>query len=108
MSKTIKQRSLELKKREDQLRIEIERNEGDIRSKAKRIGKIALLSGGFALAFLGIYKLFFQEATPSKKNKKMKESTKKQSETLSQLATPFIVKFLNDYLDLDEDKTTSV
>ena len=113
MSKTIDQRVKELKSKEERLKLALSDNGDDLKEKAKRVGKIALVSGLVALAGYLIYKAFFEEEEedkPSGKKKKRHKPSHQSSygltQRLSAYAMPYITKFLVDYFSPDSEKET--
>lgn len=104
--KQIDQQKEALEEKEKKILLELAQNEQELRSKAKSIGKIALISGLVALIAYWGYKLFVDEPEEPKKSKKNKKKARK-SNVLGQLATPYIVKFFSELLELEskEDPT---
>ena len=103
--KRIDQQKETLEEKEKKILLELEHNEKQLRSKAKSIGKIALVTGFVALIAYWGFKLFVNEPEEPKKSKKKKKT--KNSSMLSQIATPFLVKFFSELLDF-ESKDSSV
>lgn len=114
MSKTIKQRTQELKDREAKLKLQLEGNEDELKSKAKTVGKIALVSGLVALAGYLLFQVFFADDEDEEKPKKKKNKKHKSdgiTGRISAFAMPYVIEFLDNLLeikDLKEEKEEEV
>lgn len=109
MSKTIKQRTQGLKDREAKLKLQLEGSEDQLKSKAKTVGKIVLVSGLVALAGYFLFQVFFAEDEDEEKPKKKKKNHKSDGITrrISAFAMPYVIEFLDNLLeikDLKEEK----
>lgn len=110
MSKTIKERNKELQLKEDALKLQLEMSGDDLKSKAKSVGKIALVSGIVAFVGYWVYQSFFadeeEEDIPKKKRKsKRNKESNSLTNRLSAFATPYIVSFLDELLELKDVKS---
>lgn len=103
MSKTLKRRTRELDEREKKLKIQLETSGDKVKEKAKSVGKIALISGIVALIGFWGYNTFFSEDEDEQKPKKKKKKRKHSNDMwnrISVYATPYIVSFLDELLEL--------
>ena len=110
-SKTIEQKSKELKSREERVMLELNHNGDDLKTKAIQVGKIALISGLVVLAGYWTYKAFFTDDQGGEVVKKKKKKKNKKIASglglgtrLSALATPYITNFLGGLLEIDSTK----
>lgn len=102
MKQKINQRREALQEKEKKILLELETNEEQLKTKAKSVFKIALISGLVALIAYWGYKAFSDE--PIKERAKKKRKKKKSNSRLGQIISPFLVKYLSEILELDKDK----
>ncbi len=102
---TIEDRFKALKAKEDQVKLQLTSNSDEMRDNAKRIGKIALTAGLIAILGYWIFNVFFGEDEKEGKKNKKKKKSKGTWERIGALAMPYISKFLDGVIDLDEEST---
>ena len=96
MSKKIKEKAIELASRESEIKKKLFGKSGELKSKANRLGKTALIGGGIALVIFGLYKAFFQGEAKPKKNRGPDKSV---SGIIAEKITVFILPYLGKILD---------
>lgn len=108
MSKTIKERSRDLKERETRLKLQLEDSEGELKNTAKSVGKIALVSGLVALLGYVVYSIFFAEEEDEEEEKPKKKKKKKRNSSLSgtllAYGMPYITKMVDELLEIEDLK----
>lgn len=107
---TIEQRVKSLTDREQKLKLQLDSDSDEMKDKAKRVGKVALIAGIVALLGYWIFNVIFhddeveEEERPKKKKKK-----KRDSDGISSKVTAFILPYIGKMLDglLDEEAEES-
>jgi hypothetical protein len=108
MSKKIKERTKQLASKELALKKKLMGTSGGLKSKAETAGKTALIGGLVALIVFGLYKVFFQSESKSKKSKAVgKSSSAIITEKLMVFLLPYLGKILDDFLRKKLHKSTS-
>lgn len=97
---SIEDRVQALKVREEKIKLQLDSDSTEMKEKASRIGKIALVSGIVAILGYWIFNIIFQEENeePKKKKKKRKES-KGFTERIVTLAMPYVNNALDGVLN---------
>ncbi|WP_436517718.1 hypothetical protein [Ekhidna sp. To15] len=106
---TIEDRVKSLEAREKKIKLQIDSDSDEMKDRAKRIGKIALVTGVVTILGYWIFNIIFQdddEEKPKKKKKKRNSESKGFGQRIGALAMPY----LNSILDgiLNEDENTEV
>lgn len=100
------ERVKKLEAKEEKIKLQLDSNSDEVKSKVMRVGKIALITGAVALIGYWIFNVIFQEnedeEKPRKKKKKQRES-KGFTERIVALAMPYVNKALDGILN-DENE----
>lgn len=103
---TIEDRVKSLEAREQKIKLKLDNNSDEMKDKAMRVGKIALIAGIVSILGYWLYNIIFQddedEEKPKKRRKKRKE-VNGFSSRITALAIPYLSRFLDGILD-PEDK----
>ena len=89
MSRKIKERTKELALQEKRLKSQLIGGSNSLKSKANRVGKLALIGGVATLGIYAIYRIFFQDEPPKKKKK---VSSSNLSEKIIVFLLPYVGK----------------
>lgn len=99
-----------LNEKEEQIKIRLTQEADQAKSsRAFRIGKIALITGGVALVGYWIFNVIFQhedEEQPKKKSKRKKSSN--STGLLTALLLPYLQKILEGYFDKETGKSVNL
>ena len=102
---TIESRVKALTEREQKIKKQLDNDSDEMKDKAMRVGKIALVAGGVALLGYWLFNIFSdddEEVEKPKKKKKHKRSSPNTTARITALLMPYLNKFLDGVLD-DED-----
>ncbi len=103
---TIEDRVRSLEAKEQKIKLQLDSSSGEMKDKAKQVGKVALIAGVVAILGYWVYNIIFQdddvEDQPKKKKKKSRQSSG-FTERLTALAMPYLNKALDGILD-DENE----
>ncbi len=102
--KRIDERIESLKLKEERIKLQLSKETDEIRGRAKRIGKIALVAGVVAILGYWIFNSFLSE--DGKEKKKKKKQSKSSWERLATIATPYLNKFLDGVMKLEEEPSS--
>lgn len=103
---TIEDRVKSLQEREQKIKLELDNDSDEMKSKVMRVGKIALITGVVAILGYWIFNTIFQdedEEKPKKKKKRNKES-KGFTQRVTALAMPYLNRVLDGILNEEEDE----
>lgn len=105
---TIEERVKSLEAKEQKIKLQLDSSSDEMKDKAKRVGKVALIAGIVAILGYWIFNIIFQdddedEGQPKKKKKKNRQSGG-FTERLTALAMPYLNKALDGILD-DESES---
>lgn len=105
---TIEDRVKLLLEREDQIKRQLESHSDELKSKAEKVGKMALTSGVVVLAGYWIFNTFFRDEEEIKpaSEKEQPKATKPSvvSSRIIPFALPYIGKLLDRVLEKKEDQ----
>lgn len=97
---TIESRVKALAEREEKIKMQLDSNSDEMKEKAMRVGKIALIAGLVGLAGYWIWNAFFQEEEEEEeKPKKKKKKKHKYSSGSTSRITALLLPYLNRVLD---------
>ncbi len=103
---TIEDRVKSLEEREKKIKLQIDSDSDEMKDRALRIGKIALITGVITILGYWIFNIIFQddeEEKPKKKKKNRGSESKGFSQRITALAMPYLNKMLDGILDEDEE-----
>ena len=106
---TIEQRVKSLTEREQKLKLQLDSDSDEMKEKAVRVGKVALIAGGVALLGYWIFNVIFRDDEEEEDQPKKKKKKKKDSNGVSAAVTAFILPYIGKMLDglLDEEAEES-
>ena len=97
---TIESRVKALAEREEKIKMQLDSSSDEMKEKAMRVGKIALIAGLVGLAGYWIFNAFFQdEEDEEEKPKKKKKKRHKHSSGSTSRITALLLPYLNRVLD---------
>ncbi|MBC6399603.1 MAG: hypothetical protein GDA51_03940 [Ekhidna sp.] len=102
MKQQIKEKEKLLKNKEKELKVLIQKEGEQLKTKATRISKIALLSGFASLIIYSIYRSSSGEKEP--KTKKIKKYKQGLITKLSKIIMPCVAKLILNYINTEKDK----
>lgn len=94
---TIEDRVKSLQEREQKIKLELDNDSDEMKSKVMRVGKIALIAGVVAILGYWIFNTIFQDEDEEKPKKKKKQN--KESKGFTQRVTALAMPYLNRVLD---------
>lgn len=103
---TIEDRIKSLEAKEQKIKVQLDSDSDELKGKAMRVGKIALITGVVAILGYWIFNVIFQddEEEKPKKRKKRNRESKGFSERIVALAMPYVNKALDGILEGDEEE----
>lgn len=107
---TIEDRVKALSEREEKIKRQLDSDSDEVKDKAMRVGKIALVVGGVTLLGYWIFNVFFaddDEEEEKPKKKKRKKQSQGTTSRISALLLPYFNKLLDGILDDEEEKQRS-
>lgn len=111
---TIKDRAKALAEREEKIKMQLDSSSDEMKEKAMRVGKIALIAGLVGLAGYWIFNSFFQEEEddeekPKKKKKKKNKHASGSTSRITALLLPYLNRVLDGILEdegMNDKKST--
>ena len=102
---TIEDKIKSLEAKEQKIKVQLDSNSDELKEKAMRVGKIALITGVVAILGYWIFNVIFQddEEEKPKKRKKRNRESKGFSERIVALAMPYLNKALDGILEGDNE-----
>ena len=106
--KTIEDQVKALSQREEKIKLQLTNDSDEMKDKAIRVGKIALVAGLVGLLVYWIFSLFSDDEEEEEKTKKKKKKRKSNSggitSRLTALAVPYLEKAISGIMDeVDEE-----
>ncbi|MEQ9465995.1 MAG: hypothetical protein RLN88_01215 [Ekhidna sp.] len=95
---TIENRVKALSEREEKIKLQLDNDSDEMKDKAMRIGKIALIAGGVALLGYWIFNMIFREEEEEEEDRP-KKKRKRDSDGISSKVTAFILPYIGKILD---------
>ncbi len=101
----IEKKAEQLKAREKEVRLQLDKSEEKLKKSTKRVGLIALVSGLVALLIYWIYKSIFMSPSSKEIKATEKKVVAKGSilKNLMKLITPYLIEFLTNLLELKKE-----
>ena len=106
--RTIEDQAKALSQREEKLKLQLTSDSDELKDKAIRVGKIALVAGLVGLLVYWIFNMFSddeEEEKPKKKKKKRRSTSGGISSRLTALALPYLEKAIGSIMqEVDEEE----
>lgn len=100
---TIEDQVKALSQREEKLKLQLDNDSDEMKDKAMRVGKIALIAGGVALLGYFIFNTFFgedeEEEEEEKPKKKRRSSSNGITSRITALALPYLEKVVSGIME---------
>ncbi|WP_421763304.1 hypothetical protein [Ekhidna sp.] len=107
---TIKDKVKSLEEREKKIKLQLDADSDEMKEKAMRIGKIALITGVVTILGYWIFNVIFNDDDEENEKPKKKRKTQGQGITsrLTALAIPYIERIIEGVIDEKEDEDENV